>query len=442
MRRVNSESGQMMPIYVVLILAVISLGALVFQVGRAATLSSDAQTAADAAALAGAKELSEQLYSADGSISGLDEDAVESAARDYAEENGSELTEFSMNACGIEVEVATMQELDGDEAEEVDADGDTAEGLAAAAMGTDFGGSGGAFGAPADGAVPPHLEPAAKLAASYGLQVTSTTGGNHTTGSLHYSGLAIDVSNSNGPPTAEQAAFYEAAKRKFDGFILELFYTPKPAINNNVEGGTIGDHNDHVHIALSKTKISGAPSLESQGGSGSGGFLTGSGVAGPQLVEYETVSECTLGSVQDLLALSSSGYSGFTPSPSSTAIAKAVCEVGNDLGVSDKIMLAAFETAIVETGVRNLPSSVSDLDSAGVFQQRPSQGWGSEAQVTSVPYAANAFFTRAIDADNSGLTPGQLAQEVQRSAYPLKYDAAESDARGLMRRVGCSAEED
>lgn len=433
-RRLSDERGQMMPIYVIVLFSLIALGALLFQVGRAATLRSDAQTAADSAALAGAKELAEQLYSADGSISAFDESAVRAATENYASQNDAEVTDFEVNACGVRVEVETLQKLDGDEAEEVNADGDAAEGLAAAAMGTSIGSGGGLFGAPADGPVPAVLKPAADLAQSFGLQVTSTTGGTHSPGSFHYQGLAIDVSNSQGQATAEQAMFYEAAKKKFDGRILELFYDPLGKVQNNVESPEgIGDHTDHVHLALSPTKIAGAPSLDGQGSGDGFGSLV-SEVAGPQLVSYEDVSECALGSVENLL---SSGYLGFVSSASSAEIAKTICRIGNDRGVSDRVMLSAFETGIVESGMQNL--DYGDRDSLGVFQQRPSQDWGTPAQVTDVAYATNSYFDGAIANEGSYGSPGELAQSVQRSAYPDRYNAAETDARALMQQVGCSA---
>jgi hypothetical protein len=417
----------MMPIYVIVIFSLIGLGALLFQVGRAATLRTDAQTAADAAALAGAKELSEQLFFADGSVGGLDEAAVRAAAADYAAENDAELIDFELNACGARVEVRTEQELDGSEAEQIDAEGDAAEAHAAASMGPSLGaGPIGLFGAPVDGSVPEVMKPAAQLARRLGLQITSTTGGSHTPGSYHYQGLAIDVSNSSSP-TPQMAAFYNAAKRIFAGRLLELFYDPLGGIKDNQEIGQIGGHSDHVHIALAPGRNVDLDELGST-------ELVGP-VAGPQLVPYEQVSECALDGADSLLS-AFSGYGGFTPSASSAEIASAICRIGREIGVSDKIMLSAFETAIVESGVRNLPDG--DRDSAGVFQQRPSQGWGSYAQVTNVAYAANTYFRRAIAADRPGLTPGQLAQAVQRSAYPLKYDAAQADARALMEQVGCT----
>ena len=97
-----------------------------------------------------------------------------------------------------------------------------------------------------------------------------------------------------------------------------------------------------------------------------------------------------------------------------------------------KVRLSAFEAAIVESGVHNL--NYGDRDSLGVFQQRPSQGWGTPAQVTNVDYAATQFITRAIRA-NGGQSAGQLAQDVQRSAFPERYDQVALQAHVADREV-------
>ncbi|MFH9663501.1 LGFP repeat-containing protein [Streptomyces sp. NPDC017248] len=113
------------------------------------------------------------------------------------------------------------------------------------------------------------------------------------------------------------------------------------------------------------------------------------------------------------------------------AVTRKVYEVGQRLNVSQKVMLAGFETGWVESRMNNL--SCGDRDSLGVFQQRPSQGWGSPEQVMDVDYAAEKFFEVALQMDPGmeGSTAGQLAQAVQRSAYPDRYDQAEGIARGL-----------
>ncbi|GAA0922681.1 hypothetical protein GCM10009554_00420 [Kribbella koreensis] len=117
------------------------------------------------------------------------------------------------------------------------------------------------------------------------------------------------------------------------------------------------------------------------------------------------------------------------------AVTQIVYQVGSELGVSDKVMLAGFETGWVESRMNNL--NCGDQDSLGVFQQRPSQGWGTPAQIMDVRFASNSFFTRAknSEAANPGFTAGQISQDVQRSAHPDRYDAAESKARSMMAEV-------
>ncbi|BCL30067.1 hypothetical protein ACFFS2_32915 [Streptomyces aurantiacus] len=116
-------------------------------------------------------------------------------------------------------------------------------------------------------------------------------------------------------------------------------------------------------------------------------------------------------------------------------VTSAVYTVGRDLGVSDKVMLAGFEAGWVESHMNNLPCG--DRDSLGVFQQRPSQGWGTPQQILHVPYAAEQFFTRAVRVERKlpHLTAGLTAQEVQRSAFPRRYDQAETKARALLEEA-------
>ena len=122
------------------------------------------------------------------------------------------------------------------------------------------------------------------------------------------------------------------------------------------------------------------------------------------------------------------GYYGGPPDPD---VARTICRVLDRYNAPPKVRLSAFEAAIVESGVHNL--NYGDRDSLGVFQQRPSQGWGSPAQVTNVDYAATQFITRAIRA-NGGQSAGQLAQDVQRSAFPDRYDQVQLQAMSLMEK--------
>lgn len=120
-------------------------------------------------------------------------------------------------------------------------------------------------------------------------------------------------------------------------------------------------------------------------------------------------------------------------------VIRTVYAVGRDLGVSGKVMLAGFEAGWVESHMNNL--DCGDKDSLGVFQQRPSQGWGTPEQIMDVSYAAGRFFRRAVEVERRcpDLSPGRTAQEVQRSAHPERYDEAEAKARELLEEARRSA---
>lgn len=93
-----------------------------------------------------------------------------------------------------------------------------------------------------------------------------------------------------------------------------------------------------------------------------------------------------------------------------------IAEVGSGMGMSRRDIEIGIMTAITESGLRNL--KYGDRDSQGLFQQRPSQGWGTVEQVTNPRYAANAFFShlKAISKRND-MSPWMAAQAVQRSAF-------------------------
>ena len=60
--------------------------------------------------------------------------------------------------------------------------------------------------------------------------------------------------------------------------------------------------------------------------------------------------------------------------------------------------MIALATALQESSLRNL--TTGDRDSVGLFQQRPSQGWGTVAQILDPVFAANAFYDALLDVEN------------------------------------------
>lgn len=128
------------------------------------------------------------------------------------------------------------------------------------------------------------------------------------------------------------------------------------------------------------------------------------------------------------------------------ANARIIVEVGRRLGVPDRGIVIALSAAAQESGLRNLRHG--DLDSLGVFQQRPSQGWGSADQILDPVRAAHAFYG-GPSSPTAGVAPGLLdvdgwssmsvteaAQAVQRSAHPRHYAKWEASARGWLEELG------
>src|SRR6266498_327517 len=82
----------------------------------------------------------------------------------------------------------------------------------------------------------------------------------------------------------------------------------------------------------------------------------------------------------------------YTLSPEQTAHATTIAAVGKRMGLPDHAVSVALAAALQESKLQNL--QYGDRDSLGLFQQRPSQGWGSETEVLTPHYAAGAFYRR------------------------------------------------
>lgn len=115
-----------------------------------------------------------------------------------------------------------------------------------------------------------------------------------------------------------------------------------------------------------------------------------------------------------------------------------IIRIGRELGVSDKGIATALATSMVESWMRNL--DWGDRDSLGLFQQRPSTGWGTAEQIRDRERSIRVFYGGAGD-PNGTTTRGLLdiagwesmslrdaAQAVQISAYPDRYSQWEAQA--------------
>jgi hypothetical protein len=124
------------------------------------------------------------------------------------------------------------------------------------------------------------------------------------------------------------------------------------------------------------------------------------------------------------------------------ANAAAIVAVGKGRRLPRRALVIAIATALQESDLRNVaspavPESLEyphqgeevDHDSVGVFQQRPSQGWGTVAQLMDPGYSAGLFFDRLVLVpDWADLSLTAAAQAVQRSAFPDAYAKHESVA--------------
>jgi LysM repeat protein len=133
------------------------------------------------------------------------------------------------------------------------------------------------------------------------------------------------------------------------------------------------------------------------------------------------------------------------PAPVSSALdaeqaagAALIISIGRELGVSDRGIAIALATAMVESWIRNL--DWGDRDSLGLYQQRPSMGWGTPEQVRDADRSIRVFYGGPAD-PNGSTTRGLLdvsgwesmgfsdaAQAVQRSAFPERYGQWEAAA--------------
>jgi hypothetical protein len=98
----------------------------------------------------------------------------------------------------------------------------------------------------------------------------------------------------------------------------------------------------------------------------------------------------------------------------------------------------AVATAMQESTLENI--SYGDRDSEGLFQQRPSAGWGSPAQITNPAYAANSFLSalhghQQVDPRWASQPLWENAQAVQNSGFPYAYAKWESQAAQVVSSI-------
>ncbi|MFE5908682.1 hypothetical protein ACFQ6B_06285 [Streptomyces wedmorensis] len=117
--------------------------------------------------------------------------------------------------------------------------------------------------------------------------------------------------------------------------------------------------------------------------------------------------------------------------------ARTVQATGVAMKVPARGQIVALATALQESGLRNL--DYGDRDSLGLFQQRPSQGWGTAQQVRDPVHASTKFYESLLQVSGwQSMTVTQAAQAVQKSGFPDAYAKWEPLATALQKAIATS----
>jgi transglycosylase-like protein/putative Flp pilus-assembly TadE/G-like protein len=299
--RLRGEEGQIIPPLLVVLVLCMAFGFMMLQVGLAADYKSRSQTAADAAALAGAVQVKIQIIAAYAEDHQLQPEEINmglvcAAAALYAERNRATMTDCEHDQYDIKVKVVGNDDLQqiGDTK---DVKGDRAAAKARATPWS-FGGAGGLLGG-GGGSLPvggggggplkgadARLQVYADAAAKFGLVVTSGARPGDSD-SYHGSGNAIDLAAPMTPEgKAAMLAFAQYAAAHWGSQLEELIHTP---LGYGIKNGqrvapyATAEHYNHVHIADTDPAEPGedsGPPTNGGGGGGGGGGLGGLGGLG------------------------------------------------------------------------------------------------------------------------------------------------------------------
>ncbi|BCW37000.1 hypothetical protein StoSoilA2_30560 [Arthrobacter sp. StoSoilA2] len=138
----------------------------------------------------------------------------------------------------------------------------------------------------------------------------------------------------------------------------------------------------------------------------------------------------TLVSERCLAVMGSESYELATDQAANASL---ITAISVQRGLPPRAASIALATAMQESKLRNINyGDDAGPDSRGLFQQRPSQGWGTEAQVMDPVYATNAFYNGLIKIPGyETMEITQAAQQVQRSAFPRAYAQHENMGRAF-----------
>ncbi|MEO3975936.1 hypothetical protein [Streptomyces sp. CAU 1734] len=164
-------------------------------------------------------------------------------------------------------------------------------------------------------------------------------------------------------------------------------------------------------------------------------LLTLAGYVGVQHITDRGAPHCVV------RAGAGTGGPSYALSTEQAANAATIAAVGTTRGMPERAVTIALATALQESSLRNI--SHGDRDSLGLFQQRPSKGWGTTAQILDPVYSAGIFYDRLAEVPGYSRLPlTEAAQRVQRSGFPQAYAKHETNsallAAALTGRAGAA----
>ncbi|ORT54199.1 C40 family peptidase [Streptomyces sp. CB03238] len=175
------------------------------------------------------------------------------------------------------------------------------------------------------------------------------------------------------------------------------------------------------------------------------GLLVGTAVAGASLVPIilirsvvSPVASLDMAGVSCALpglSLASAKSANLNLTPEQIRNSETIVNTGARMGIPVKGQVIAIATAMQESGLRNIP--YGDRDSIGLFQQRPSQGWGTREQIMNPVYSSWKFYKGLQQVKGwQNMAVTDAAQAVQRSGFPYAYAKHEPKAVNIVAAMG------
>ncbi|WP_441245300.1 C40 family peptidase [Kitasatospora sp. McL0602] len=153
-----------------------------------------------------------------------------------------------------------------------------------------------------------------------------------------------------------------------------------------------------------------------------------------QAVDTAAVAQQVQAILNGSSPLSAPGVAGLEKPDEQVPNAKVIQATGVAMHIPVRGQVVALATALQESGLRNI--NYGDRDSLGLFQQRPSQGWGTAEQIMQPVYASTKFYEGLKQVSGwESMTVTQAAQAVQRSGYPDAYAKWQPLAEALQQAI-------